>query len=92
MGKRSVWKGPYIHYSVIKALKRHIAAKKGDKIILIWSRNSTIIPAFVGYVFAVHNGKKYIPVSVSQDMVGHKFGEFAPTRTYYGHAADKKKK
>ena len=57
-----------------------------------WSRRSTILPLFVGFTFAVHNGNKFIPVSVSEEMVGHKFGEFAPTRTYYGHGADKKVK
>lgn len=92
MGKRSVWKGPYIDPSVIKVVRKHIAEKRGTKIIKITSRRSTIIPAFVGYVFAVYNGKKYIPVSVSEDMVGHKFGEFSPTRTFYGHSVDKKKK
>jgi small subunit ribosomal protein S19 len=61
-------------------------------VIKIWLRRSTIIPQFVGLIFGVHNGKKFIPVSVSENMVGHKFGEFAPTRTYYGHAADKKAK
>jgi small subunit ribosomal protein S19 len=60
--------------------------------IKIWSRRSTILPQFVGLTFAVHNGQKHIPVLVTEDMVGHRFGEFAPTRTYFGHAADKKAK
>ncbi|CAK8163246.1 30S ribosomal subunit protein S19 [Candidatus Xenohaliotis californiensis] len=91
MARRSVWKGPYVDHSLIKIIKSHIANNKGTKMIKTDSRRSTIIPAFVGYVFGVHNGKKYIPVSVSEDMVGCKFGEFSPTRTYYGHAVDKKK-
>jgi small subunit ribosomal protein S19 len=74
--------------------------KKADKVrssgrsdvIKTWSRRSTVLPQFVGLTFGVHNGKKFIPVSVSENMVGHKFGEFAPTRTYYGHGADKKAK
>ncbi len=61
------------------------------KVVKTWSRRSTIIPEFVGYTFAVHNGKKFIPVFVTENMVGHKLGEFAPTRTYYGHGADKKR-
>ncbi len=61
------------------------------KVIKTWSRRSTVIPEFVGYTFAVHNGKKFIPVFVTENMVGHKLGEFAPTRTYYGHGADKKR-
>jgi small subunit ribosomal protein S19 len=63
-----------------------------NEIIRTWSRRSTIMPDFVGLTFAVHNGKKFIPVYVTENMVGHKFGEFAPTRTYYGHGADKKAK
>ena len=62
------------------------------KVIKTWSRRSTILPEFVGLTFAVHNGKKFIPVFVTENMVGHKLGEFSPTRTYYGHAADKKSK
>ena len=68
------------------------AASQRNDVVKIWSRRSTILPQFVGITFGVYNGKKFIPVSVSEDMVGHKFGEFAPTRTYYGHAADKKSK
>jgi small subunit ribosomal protein S19 len=63
-----------------------------NEVIKIWSRRSTILPQFVGLTFGVYNGQKHIPVLVSEDMIGHKFGEFAPTRTYYGHAADKKAK
>jgi len=63
-----------------------------NKVVKTWSRRSTIIPEFVGMTFAVHNGKKFVPVFVSENMVGHKLGEFAPTRTYYGHGSDKKSK
>ena len=66
-------------------------AERSRQVIKTWSRRSTIIPEMVGLTFAVHNGKKFIPVFVSENMVGHKLGEFAPTRTYFGHAADKKK-
>jgi small subunit ribosomal protein S19 len=67
-------------------------AGPSKKVIKTWSRRSTIIPEFVGSTFAVHNGKKFIPVFVTENMVGHKLGEFAPTRTYFGHGADKKSK
>ena len=88
---RSVWKGPFVDGYLLK--KAEIAAASGlNDVIKIWSRRSTILPQFVGLTFGVYNGRKHIPVSVSEDMVGHKFGEFAPTRTYYGHAADKKSK
>ena len=86
---RSVWKGPYVHPSVLK--KSAKAAAAGDKKPLkTWSRGSTIIPQMVGLTFDVHNGKKFIPVPVVEDMIGHKLGEFAPTRTFKGHAANKK--
>ena len=88
---RSVWKGPFIEGSLLK--KADAARESGRKeVIKTWSRRSTIIPQFVGLTFGVHNGRKFVPVLVSEDMIGHKFGEFAPTRTYYGHAADKKAK
>lgn len=83
---RSVWKGPFIDGFLLKKADN---ARPGQ-VIKIWSRRSTILPQFVGLTFGVHNGSKHVPVLVSEDMVGHKFGEFAPTRTYYGHAADKK--
>ncbi|MGO8954302.1 MAG: 30S ribosomal protein S19 [Rhodomicrobium sp.] len=86
---RSVWKGPFVDGYVL-AKADAAREKKSNAPIKIWSRRSTILPQFVGLTFAVHNGQKHIPVLVSEDMVGHKFGEFAPTRTYYGHAADKK--
>lgn len=65
---------------------------KGNKVIKTWSRRSTIVPEFIGVTFAVHNGKKFIPVFVTDQMIGHKLGEFSPTRTFHGHGADKKKK
>ena len=86
---RSLKKGPYIQASLEK--KVDVAIENGKKgVIKTWSRRSTISPDFVGLNFAVHNGNKFIPVFVSENMVGHKLGEFAPTRTYYGHGADKK--
>jgi len=88
---RSVWKGPFIDGYLLK--KVEVAQTSGRKAaIKTWSRRSTIVPQFVGVTFAVHNGRKHIPVLVTEDMVGHKLGEFAPTRTYYGHTADKKAK
>ena len=88
---RSVWKGPFVDGYLLKKAEKAAASHRND-VVKIWSRRSTILPQFVGITFGVYNGKKFIPVSVSEDMVGHKFGEFAPTRTYYGHAADKKSK
>ena len=88
---RSVWKGPFVDGYLLK--KADAARDTGrNQAIRTWSRRSTILPQFVGLTFAVHNGKKHVPVLVTEDMVGHKFGEFSPTRTYYGHAADKKAK
>ncbi|MDR1476022.1 MAG: 30S ribosomal protein S19 [Holosporales bacterium] len=88
---RSVWKGPFFDRYLVKKAETVKASGRSD-VVKIWSRRSTILPQFVGVTFGVHNGKKFIPVSVSENMVGHKFGEFAPTRTYYGHGADKKAK
>ncbi|MCP5322812.1 MAG: 30S ribosomal protein S19 [Candidatus Paracaedibacteraceae bacterium] len=88
---RSVWKGPFVDGYLLK--KADVVRTSGRKeIIKTWSRRSTILPQFVGLTFGVHNGKKFIPVIVSENMIGHKFGEFAPTRTYWGHGADKKAK
>lgn len=88
---RSVWKGPFVDgYLLRKAEKSRESGR--SEVIKMWSRRSTILPQFVGLTFAVHNGLKHIPVLVSEDMVGHKFGEFAPTRTYHGHSADKRAK
>lgn len=86
---RSIKKGPFIDDHLLK--KVEMAKESGSrKVIKTWSRRSDINPDMVGLTFAVHNGKKFIPVFVTENMVGHKLGEFAPTRTYYGHAADKK--
>jgi small subunit ribosomal protein S19 len=86
---RSVWKGPFVDPYVLK--KAAVSREGGrNEVIKIWSRRSTILPQFVGLTFGVYNGRKHIPVMISEDMIGQKFGEYAPTRTYYGHAADKK--
>ncbi len=86
---RSVWKGPFVEGYLLK--KVETALESGSKTpIKIWTRRSTILPHFVGLTFHVHNGRKFIPVFVSENMVGHKFGEFAPTRTFLGHSGDKK--
>jgi len=88
---RSVWKGPFVDVFLLK--KAEATRQSGRKeIIKTWSRRSTILPQFVGLTFGVYNGQKFIPVLVTEDMIGHKFGEFSPTRTYHGHAADKKAK
>jgi small subunit ribosomal protein S19 len=88
---RSVKKGPFIDQHLLdKVLKAR--ATKSRKVIKTWSRRSMIIPECVGLTFAVHNGKKFIPIFVTENMVGHKFGEFAPTRVFHGHAGDKKAK
>ncbi len=89
---RSVWKGPFVDGYLLKKAAAVRDSGRTNEVIKTWSRRSTILPQFVGLIFGVHNGQKHIPVSVSEDMVGHKFGEFAPSRTYYGHAADKKAK
>jgi len=88
---RSLKKGPFVEGYLLEKAKKASTEKRND-IIKIWSRRSTIIPPFVGLTFGVHNGKKFIPVYVTEDMVGQKFGEYSPTRTYYGHGADKKAK
>lgn len=86
---RSLKKGPYVAQELMKKV---VTAQdtRSNKVIKTWSRRSTIIPEMVGITLAVHNGKKFIPVFVSENMVGHKLGEFSPTRTFYGHAGDKK--
>jgi small subunit ribosomal protein S19 len=88
---RSIKKGPYIEENLLRKVDV-VGGASSKRVIKTWSRRSTIIPEFVGHTFAVHNGKKFIPVFVTENMVGHKLGEFAPTRTYYGHGSDKKKK
>ena len=85
---RSTKKGPYVEESLYK--KVEALNEKGDKqVIKTWSRSSTIFPEFVGHTFAVHDGRKHVPVYVTEDMVGYKLGEFAPTRTFRGHAGSK---
>ncbi len=86
---RSIKKGPFVDAYLYKKADQ---ALKDKKPIKTWSRRSTIVPEFVGLNFLVHNGKKFVPVFVSENMVGHKLGEFAPTRTYFGHGTDKKGK
>jgi small subunit ribosomal protein S19 len=88
---RSVWKGPFVDGYLIKKVQNMLSSSKPE-MIKTWSRRSTIIPMFVGVTFSVHNGNKFIPVAVTEEMVGRKLGEFSPTRTYYGHGADKKAK
>ncbi len=88
---RSIKKGPFVDQHLLAKVATAQEAG-GRQVIKTWSRRSTILPDFLGMTFAVHNGKKFIPVYVTENMVGHKLGEFAPTRTYYGHAADKKSK
>lgn len=87
---RSVWKGPFVDGYMFKKAEEARASGK-HQIIKTWSRRSTILPQFVGLTFGVYNGKKFVPVSVNEDMVGHKFGEFAPTRTFSGHTSNEKK-
>ena len=88
---RSLHKGPFVDGYLLK--KAEAARSSGrNQVIKTWSRRSTILPQFVGLTFGVHNGNKHVPVNVSEDMVGHKLGEFAPSRTYFGHQADKKSK
>ena len=86
---RSVWKGPFVDLHLLKKAEA-AQDENSTKPIKTWSRRSTILPQFVGLTFNVHNGRKFIPVSVNEDMVGHKLGEFAPTRYFPGHAADKR--
>ena len=85
---RSIKKGPFVDHHVAK--KADTAIQKNDKkVIKTWSRRSTILPEYVGLTFAVHNGRKFVPVYVTENMIGHKLGEFAPTRTFAGHAEKK---
>jgi small subunit ribosomal protein S19 len=90
---RSLKKGPFVDLHLLnKALALQDEKNKSSKVIKTWSRRSTVIPEFIGLTFAVHNGRKFIPVYVTDNMIGHKLGEFAMTRTFYGHGADKKGK
>lgn len=88
---RSVKKGPFIDGHLLEKANQ-ARSGKGAKVIKTWSRRSTILPQFVGLTFGVYNGHKFLPVLVTENMIGHKFGEFSPTRTFHGHAADKKAK
>ncbi|MGB0785701.1 MAG: 30S ribosomal protein S19 [Alphaproteobacteria bacterium] len=88
---RSVWKGPFVDAYLLKKAEKVRESGRND-VIKTWSRRSTILPQFVGLNFGVYDGRKHVPVLVTEDMVGHKFGEFSPTRTYYGHGVDKKAK
>ena len=87
---RSVKKGPYVHESLTKKIDA-LNEKNDKKVIKTWSRSSTILPDFVGHTIAVHDGRKHVPVYVTEDMVGHKLGELAPTRTFKGHAGEERK-
>ena len=86
---RSVWKGPFVDGYLLKKAEEARASGRKD-VIRTWSRRSTILPQFVGITFGVYNGRKFIPVLVNENMIGHKLGEFSRTRPYYGHTADKK--
>ncbi|MDA7986951.1 MAG: 30S ribosomal protein S19, partial [Alphaproteobacteria bacterium] len=85
---RSVWKGPFVDAYLLRKADK-VRASGRNEIIRTWSRRSTIMPQFVGLTFGVHNGRKFIPVLVTEQMVGHKFGEFAPTRTFTAHAGNR---
>lgn len=88
---RSLKKGPYCEEKLLRRVEE-MNEKNEKKVVKTWSRRSTIFPQMVGHTFAVHDGRRHVPVYVTEDMVGHKLGEFAPTRTYRGHAGDKKSK
>ena len=88
---RSLKKGPYIEEGLLKKVQDS-QESRSNKVIKTWSRRSTIVPEMVGLTLAVHNGRKFIPVFISENMVGHKLGEFSPTRTFHGHSGDKKTK
>ncbi|MEJ5358935.1 MAG: 30S ribosomal protein S19 [Desulfobacterales bacterium] len=88
---RSLKKGPFVDASLLRKVQQAQEARSG-KVIKTWSRRSTIVPEMVGLTLAVHNGRKFIPVFISENMVGHKLGEFAPTRTFHGHSGDRKSK
>ena len=88
---RSIKKGPFADKHLTKKVEESVRTNQ-KKVIKTWSRRSTVLPEFVGQTFAVHNGRKFVPVFVTENMVGHKLGEFAPTRTFFGHSAEKKAK
>lgn len=87
---RSVWKGPFVDSDLLKKAESSRSSGRKD-VIKTWSRRSTVLPQFVGLTFGVYNGKKHVPVLVTEDMIGHKLGEFSPTRTFHGHSAGDKK-
>ena len=87
---RSIKKGPYVDGHLVKKVET-LNTKNEKRVVKTWSRRSTIVPEFLGHTIAVHNGKQFVPVYVQENMVGHKLGEFAPTRTYRGHTSKKKK-
>jgi small subunit ribosomal protein S19 len=89
---RSVKKGPFVDGHLLEKISSAQGQGQAKKVIKTWSRRSTIVPEAVGLTFAVHNGRKFVPVFVTENMVGHKLGEFAPTRTFHGHSGDKKAK
>ena len=86
---RSIWKGPFVDMTLIKKAEK-VSESGRKEVIKTWSRRSTILPQFVGLTFGVYNGQKFVPVAVSENMVGHKLGEFAPTRTFRLHSGDRK--
>ena len=86
---RSLWKGPFVDGYILKKAEKSRASGRSE-VIKTWSRRSTILPQFVGLTFGVHNGHKHIPVTITEDMIGLKFGEFSPTRSFAGHGGDKK--
>jgi small subunit ribosomal protein S19 len=86
---RSIKKGPFVDAHLLKKVET-LNASNDKRVVKTWSRRSTIVPDMVGHTFAVHNGRKFIPVFVSENMVGHKLGEFSPTRTFHGHSGDRK--
>lgn len=89
---RSIKKGPFVDQHLLVKVSRARGGGQANQVIKTWSRRSTIVPEFIGLTFGVHNGKKWVPVYVTENMVGHKLGEFSPTRTFFGHAADRKTK
>lgn len=89
---RSIKKGPFVDQHLLVKVNRAKGGGQMNQVIKTWSRRSTIVPEFIGLTFGVHNGKKWVPVYVTENMVGHKLGEFSPTRTFFGHAADRKTK
>ncbi len=88
---RSLRKGPFIDSKLMLKVDE-VRSSRSNRVIKTWSRRSTVVPDMVGITIAVHNGRKFIPIFITEDMVGHKLGEFSPTRTYYGHASDRKSK